>query len=64
MNILGTIGIEIAILSVFAPNRASIIVKYATKAMIGGNFSSFMNACIAGKYCVFLKEINKISNIY
>jgi nucleoside permease NupC len=44
----GTIGIEIATLSVFAPNRSKTILKYAAKAMIAGNFSAFMNACIAG----------------
>jgi len=32
INKIGTIGIEIAILSVLAPSRASVIIKYATKA--------------------------------
>ncbi|RNA39663.1 solute carrier family 28 member 3 [Brachionus plicatilis] len=45
----GTIGIEIATLSVFAPTRTKTFLKYAAKAMLAGNFSSFMNACIAGK---------------
>ena len=44
----GTIGIEIAVLSAFAPSRTKIIIKYAGKAMLAGNFSSFMNACLAG----------------
>lgn len=44
----GTIGIEIATLSVFAPTRAKVFIKYASRAMLAGNLSSFMNACIAG----------------
>jgi CNT family concentrative nucleoside transporter len=50
----GTIGIEIATLSVFAPTRTKVFIKYAAKAMLAGNFSSFMNACIAGES--FLKN--------
>lgn len=43
-----TIGIEIATLTVFAPKRSKFIVKAAALAMIAGNISAFMNACIAG----------------
>ncbi len=42
-------GIEIATLSQFAPDSSKSILKYAARAMIAGNFSSFMNACIAGE---------------
>lgn len=44
----GTIGIEIAVLSSFAPTRSDVILQYAPKAMMAGNISSFVNACIAG----------------
>ena len=43
-----TIGVQIAILTLFAPNRSQFISKNVTKAMFAGNISSFMNACIAG----------------
>jgi len=46
------VGIEVAVLSVFAPTRRKVYTKYAVIAMIAGNFSSFMNACIAGNYFV------------
>jgi nucleoside permease NupC len=44
----GTIGVQIAVLTLFAPNRSHFITKNVTKAMFAGNLSSFMNACIAG----------------
>ena len=44
----GTIGIEIATLTAFVPKRTKAIVKMAGVAMLGGNMSAFMNACIAG----------------
>lgn len=44
----GAIGIEIAILTTFAPEKKAVIVKMAGVAMVGGNISAFMNACIAG----------------
>lgn len=44
----GTVGIEIATLSVFAPKRSKFIVRTAARAMLAGNISAFMNACIAG----------------
>ena len=46
----GAIGIEIAIMTSFAPRKKADIVKMAGMAMVGGNISAFMNACIAGKF--------------
>ena len=51
----GSVGIEIATLSAFAPKRSKTFIKYAARAMIAGNFSSFMNACIAGKILTFFE---------
>ncbi len=46
----GTIGIEIATLTVFAPKRTKFIISAAGMAMLAGNLSTFMNACIAGRF--------------
>ena len=45
----GSVGIEIALLSVLAPKRAKVVMKYAAKAMLAGNLSSFSSACVAGE---------------
>ncbi|KAI0070269.1 H+/nucleoside cotransporter [Panus rudis PR-1116 ss-1] len=45
---LGSLGIQIGVLSALAPSRASIIAKIATSAMICGFISTLQAAAIAG----------------
>ncbi|KAN0091197.1 Na+ dependent nucleoside transporter C-terminus domain containing protein [Tylopilus felleus] len=45
---LGSLGIQIGVLSALAPSQAKIIAKYATSAMICGFISTLQTAGIAG----------------
>lgn len=51
------VGIIVAILTNFEPSRAKVYTKYAGLAMLAGNFSSFMNACIAGNNKICFSKI-------
>ncbi|CAF1417320.1 unnamed protein product [Adineta ricciae] len=44
----GAMGIALATLGVFAPQRRRALIKIAPRALIGGNMVSFMTASIAG----------------
>ncbi|CAM2705447.1 unnamed protein product [Rotaria socialis] len=44
----GSMGIALATLSVFAPQRKRALIKIAPRALIGGNMVSLMTASIAG----------------
>lgn len=58
-----TVGIEIATLTVFAPKRSKFLVKTAAYAMLAGNISAFMNACIAGSDLEIIDcNMNEIDN--
>ena len=43
-----SIGIQIGAFGAMAPERKSDIAKIALRAMLGGCWVSFLNACIAG----------------
>ncbi len=44
----GSMGIALATLGVFAPERKRALIKIAPRALIGGNMVSLMTASIAG----------------
>ena len=44
----GSMGIALATLGVFAPERRRALIKIAPRALIGGNMVSLMTASIAG----------------
>jgi concentrative nucleoside transporter, CNT family len=45
---LGSIGIQIAGISVMAPTRRGDLAALAPRAMLGGAMSTWMTGCLAG----------------
>ncbi|KAG1660055.1 Solute carrier family 28 member 3 [Nymphon striatum] len=45
---IASIGIQIGALSVFAPNKKSVLASVAVRAMISGSIACFLTGCIAG----------------
>jgi nucleoside permease NupC len=44
-----SIGLQISVLSTFAPNKAKLLPKIALPAMLAGNITTFLN----GKFIFF-----------